>query len=205
MKSCVQKSVEHVVTGGLVEVLGTNLPHIPFRSDEDLCSCQILHLLVLGWNWETLFGFSGTNLNLSSFLLVILQSVLLHHLSRSCGRQHLRQRPVVQVQLEKEGTWDSWPSGEVQRTDGGTFTMEEMPSSPSTVFFGGLRRFCRTLLCLASCRGQRTVSVFCAGASASLRRVCVQSPAEPGCRCCAPPPEERPPSPHTPRLDRRPS
>lgn len=31
------------------------------------------------------------------------------------------------------------------------FTMEEIPSSPSLLFFGGFRRFCRTLLCLASC------------------------------------------------------
>lgn len=31
-------------------------------------------------------------------------------------------------------------------------TMEEIPSSPSLLFFGGFSRFWRTLLCLASCK-----------------------------------------------------
>lgn len=52
------------------------------------------------------------------------------------------------------GWWmDGW-------MDGG-FTMEEIPSSPSLLFFGGFRRFCRILLCLASCeQTNRTVGLY---------------------------------------------
>lgn len=56
-----------------------------------------------------------------------------------------------------EGWMGWWMDGWM---DGG-FTMEEIPSSPSLLFFGGFRRFCRILLCLASCEQTiRTVGLY---------------------------------------------
>lgn len=42
------------------------------------------------------------NLDLCGELAVVLQGVLLHHVSRSRGLEHLGQRPVVQVQLQRQ-------------------------------------------------------------------------------------------------------
>lgn len=39
------------------------------------------------------------------------------------------------------------------------FTMEEIPSSPSLLFFGGFSRFCRILLCLASCKAENKQNI----------------------------------------------
>lgn len=41
----------------------------------------------------------------------------------------------------------------------GNFTMEEIPSSPSLLFFGGFSRFCRILLCLASCKAENKQNI----------------------------------------------
>lgn len=39
------------------------------------------------------------------------------------------------------------------------FTMEEIPSSPSLLFLRGFSRFCRILLCLASCKAENKQNI----------------------------------------------